>query len=285
MTAKTIPRPRSPAPTAPTKRRRKRIHLSRAELDAMQDMYPENTTTLMDVLPQLPIKYYFMNALESHFRRIGKIAAVMGDMFIFYIEGETRARFAADMSVTLGVDSSEVIHDRQYYSWLLGALPNLVLDTSPRINEFRDLAGRFHLYKSLGISELWLMDAVYGDFFGPPFLGYRLVDGKYKRSQPEPNPSEGMIRFRSRVLGLDFCVQDGVSKLHYKYVRLYNPETGEYLPTHIEVNDMISGKYTFYEHKWIVEAEFRTDAHQRYMRKLEARNRQLEELLRQHGLL
>ena len=304
MTTKTIPRL---ADIALPNGRGKRIRLSRAELDAMQLIYPENTETMPDAAPQQPIIRYFMNATEEHFEKIGQTVAVMGDLFIFYCEGDTRERFAADMSVTLGIGSSAVIHDNNYYSWLLGTLPHLVLEAGSPSTADNDLDDKFHLYASLKIPEYWMMDVPRGANYGFLFRGYRLVDGEYVEIEPEPDSPAGMIHYRSHILGLDFCIPEDATTLYHPDIRLYNPATGEYLQTHLETaeerdaereraelerNLRLDAEYRETAERERADAAREREAAERERRReaeasakeSEDRSRQLEELLRQLGL-
>ena len=77
----------------------------------------------------------------------------------------------------------------------------------------------------MGVSEYWRFDAT-GQCFAPVLIGERLVDGEYR-----PMPlfhDNGILRIHSEVLGLDFCVLPGLE------LRLYDPATGQWLPSHEE---------------------------------------------------
>ena len=272
MTTKTIARPGVRAPTAPANGRGKRVHLSRAKLDAMQMIYPENTETMPDALPQQPFLLYLIMALQLHFDAIGRTAAVVGDVFIFYREGDTQAKFAADMSVTMGVRFEELVHDRNYYSWLLGALPGLVLESGSRNTARNDLRRKFRLYAQLGIPEYWLLDVPVGEYYGFLFRGYRLVDGEYVEITPEPDSPAGMVHYRSRVMDLDFCIPEGATRLDDGDLRVYDPATGEYLRTAKETERERVAAVELAE----LERNLRLDA--------EYRIRELEALLRDQGL-
>ena len=290
MTTKTIPRP---ADLALPNGRGKRIHLSRAELDAMQLIYPENTETMPDAAPQIPILFYLMMSLRRHFHTIGQTAAVVGDTFIFYIEDDTQARFAADLSVTLGVAYSEVVHDGNYYSWLLGTLPHLVIEAGSPSTSDNDLDGKFGLYARLRVPEYWLFDVPSGKTYGFLLRGYRLIDGEYHLIAAEEYSPTGVIHYRSRILNLDFCIPDGATELADGDIRLYNPETREYFPTVEEWSDDsdAASARAELERNLRLDAEYREAAERERRREAEAsakesddRASQLEELLRQLGL-
>ena len=286
MTTKTIARPGVRAPTAPANGRGKRVHLSRAKLDAMHKIYPENTETMPDALQQQPFMLYLIMALQLHFDAVGRTAAVVGDVFIFYREGDTQAKFAADMSVTMGVSFEDLNHDRNYYSWLIGALPSLVLESGSRNTARNDLRRKFRLYARLGILEYWLLDVPIGEYYGFLFRGYRLVDGEYVEIEPEPDSPAGMVHYRSRVMDLDFCIPEGATRLDDGDLRVYDPESGEYLQTAREMNaDLISQRSRAnLERDLRLEAEYREAAERERAETAESRIKELEELLRDQGL-
>ena len=279
MTTKTIAHPGVRVPTAPANGRGKRVHLSRAELDAMQLIYPENTETMPDAAAQQPFLLYLIMALQLHLDAIGRTAAVVGDVFIFYREGDAQAKFAADLSVSMGVRFDDLTHDRNYYSWLIGALPGLVLECGSRNTARNDLRRKFRLYASLGIPEYWLLDVPFGEYYGFLFRGYRLVDGEYVEIAPEPDSPKGMVHYRSRVMDLDFCIPEGATRLDDGDLRVYDPETGEYLQTAKEMkSDLISQRS-----RAELERDLRLDAEYRAEAAAE-RIKELEGLLRDQGL-
>ena len=276
MTTRTIPRPSVRAPTAPANARGKRIHLSRAKLDAMRMIYPENTETMPDALQQQPFLLYLIMALQLHFDTVGRTAAVVGDVFIFYREDDTQAKFAADMSVTMGVRFEDLNHDRNYYSWLIGALPGLVLESGSRNTARNDLRCKFRLYARLRIPEYWLLDVPIGENYGFLFRGYRLVDGEYVEIEPEPDSPTGMVHYRSRVMDLDFCIPEGATRLDDGDLRVYDPEADEYLQTAQEMkSDLISERARAeLERNLRLDAEYRAAASDERIRELEAQLRE-----------
>ena len=304
MTTKTIHRL---ADIALPNGRGKRIRLSRAELDAMQLIYPENTETMPDSLQQHPFIIYLLAALEMHFDHIGRAAVVLGDVFIFYSEGDMQAKFAADVSVTLGVSYEDADHDRNYYSWLLGALPNLVLECGSKSTARNDLRRKFRLYASLGIPEYWLLDVPIGENYRFILRGYRLVDGVYVEIEAEENSLAGMVHYRSQEVDLDFCIPEDATRLREGNLRLYDPATGEYLLTtketarerraaleraELERNLRLDAEYREAAERERADAAREREAAERERRReaeasakeSDDRASQLEELLRQLGL-
>ena len=80
---------------------------------------------------------------------------------------------------------------------------------------------KFRLYQdTLRVQEYFLFDPL-GDYLDPPLRGYRLRRGEYQPVQPVRG------RLPSKVLGLHL-------ERHDKELRLYNPSTGQWLPTVLE---------------------------------------------------
>ena len=310
MTTRIVARPKS---RALRNMRGKRIRLSDAELAAMYEKYPENTETMPDSLPQKPFLFYFMATLTEYFHRIGQTAAVVGDVFIFYREDDMQAKFAADMSVTMDIDLKELVHDRNYYSWIIGALPDLVIEAGSSSTSRNDLGRKFRLYASLGIPEYWLFDVPYGDYYGFLLRGYRLVEGEYRLIEAEEDSPAGMTHYRSLVMDLDFCIPEGAIELFLGDIRLYSPATGEYFRTieewsddfadvnaHLEAararadianaraNDARArandaNARAEMERNLRIDAQYRAEAEREARREAEARIRELEDRLREQG--
>jgi len=299
MTTRTVARHKS---HALRNMRGKRIRLSDAELVAMYEKYPENTETMPDSLPQKPFLFYFTAALTEYFHRTGQAAAVVGDAFIFYREDDMQAKFAADMSVTMDIDLKELVHDRNYYSWIIGALPDLVVEAGSSSTYRNDLGRKFRLYASLGIPEYWLFDVPYGEYYGFLLRGYRLVDGEYRLIEAEEDSPAGMTHYRSQVMDLDFCIPEGATELFLGDIRLYSPDTGEYFRTIEEWSDDLAdadarldaansrandanarandaNARAEMERNLRIDAQFRADAEREARRQAEARIRELEERL------
>ena len=83
----------------------------------------------------------------------------------------------------------------------------------------------------MGVTEYWRFDATGHRFAIVPVrcpLRGRTgtEDGRYRR-MPRSN-DDGILRVHSEVLGLDFCVLPDLE------LRLYDPATGQWLPSHEE---------------------------------------------------
>ena len=139
---------------------------------------------------------------------------VTGDIFVYYVEGNPSAVFSPDAMVVKGVPKRQ---RDNYMLWEEGDhVPDFILGIAARSTYKKDLYEKKGLYRLLGVQEYVLFDHTGGEYFQPPLQGYRLVEGWY---EPIGN---GMI-VQSEVLGVEFRVEEG-------RLRLYDADTGEYLP-------------------------------------------------------
>ena len=120
---------------------------------------------------------------------------------------------------------------------LMGRIPNAVSrlashggDTptvTSRSTRKEDQGRKREVYASLGVGEYWLFDPT-GDYLAPRLQGFRLHGGEYR-----PLPSVAMVggglSLHSEALGLDVRL-DEEGRL-----RFHDPETGEDLPAHEEM--------------------------------------------------
>lgn len=162
-----------------------------------------------------------VSALLTHFRDRLDVY-VSGDLFIYYEEGNPRARVAPDVFVAFGVPS----HKRPVYKlWEEGVVPAFVMEVAS-VSTWREDDGRkAKLYERLGVQEYWQYDPT-GEYLGLKLKGRRLVDGAYV-PQPVVESIDGTLLLRSDTLALDFRVKGEES--HF-----FDPETGERLLSLVE---------------------------------------------------
>ena len=162
-----------------------------------------------------------VSALLTHFRDRPDVY-VSGDLFIYYEEGNPRARVAPDVFVVFGVPN----HKRPIYKlWEEGAVPAFVMEVAS-VSTWREDDGRkAKLYERLGVQEYWQYDPT-GEYLGLKLKGRRLVDGAYV-PQPVVESIDGTLLLRSDSLALDFRVQGEES--HF-----FDPATGERLLSLVE---------------------------------------------------
>ena len=162
-----------------------------------------------------------VSALQHHYRDHPDVY-VSGDLFIYYEEGNPRARVAPDVFVAFGVPS----HKRPSYKlWEEGVVPAFVMEVAS-VSTWREDDGRkAKLYERLGVQEYWQYDPT-GEYLGLRLKGRRLVEGAYV-PQPVVESLDGMLLLRSETLDLDFRVKG--EEMHF-----FDPATGERLLSRID---------------------------------------------------
>jgi Uma2 family endonuclease len=140
-------------------------------------------------------------------------AYVAGNLFIYYEEGNPRAAVAPDVFVALGVEQRR---RRIFQTWREGGrAPDVVIEITSKKTRKDDRERKPAIYAALGVREYFIFDP-HREYLEPPLQGYRLVQGAYERMTSDP--------LRSAVLNLELRQEDGM-------LRLYDPQTGERLPT------------------------------------------------------
>jgi Uma2 family endonuclease len=140
---------------------------------------------------------------------------VSGNLLVFYEPGNRRRHLAPDVFVVRGVAK----HDRpNYLIWRERKAPEFVIELTSSTTRREDVAHKFALYRDvLRVKEYFLFDP-FEDYLDPPMQGHRLRKGEYVPIKPVGG------RLPSRVVGLH--LERAGSDL-----RLWNPETGLWLPT------------------------------------------------------
>ena len=164
---------------------------------------------------------YAIGALDIRFAGRPDVY-VSGDLFIYYEEGNPKARVAPDVFVVFGVPG----HRRMTYKlWEEGRVPDFVLEVASP-NTWREDEGRkAKLYERLGVREYWQYDPV-GDCLPVRLKGRRLVGGAY-RAQPAAESLDGTLILRSETLRLDLRARG--EELYF-----FDPATGRRLLNHRE---------------------------------------------------
>jgi Uma2 family endonuclease len=139
---------------------------------------------------------------------------VSGNLLVFYIPGDRLRHLSPDVFVVKGVPK----HRRDnYLVWEEKGL-DVVFEYTSKTTRDEDIDDKFWLYRDqLKVPEYFLFDPL-GDYLKPNLQGYRLVQGDYVPIEPVDG------RLPSEVLGLHL-EQVGSD------LRLYDPATGQYLPT------------------------------------------------------
>lgn len=146
---------------------------------------------------------------------------VSGNLLMFYVEGDKHKHVSPDVFVVLGIP---MYQRENYLVWEEGKGPDWAMEVTSKSTKDEDIKTKFALYRDvLRVSEYFMFDPR-GDYLNPPLQGYRLLEGEYVPIQPVNG------RLPSEVLGL-YLEQVGSE------VRLYDPATGQYLPTPREAVD------------------------------------------------
>lgn len=107
----------------------------------------------------------------------GQQATVLANQFLYYIEGNPRARVAPDVMVIFNVASGG---RPNYKIWEEGEVPSVIFEmTSPSTRE-QDQSFKKTLYAQLGVQEYWLFDPK-GEWIPEQLQGYRLEDEGYRK--------------------------------------------------------------------------------------------------------
>ena len=172
---------------------------------------------------------------------------VGGDMFLYYEEGVLSSVVTPDVFV---VTRTHKRHKRNIFqTWVEGRVPDLVLEVMSPTSVRRDTVTKYALYRDLGVREYWLYDPTEEGFIEPRLRGYMLVGGEY---QPiETREADGRQVGVSEVLGLELHADA-------EWFRFFDPESGEYVPDTYE--------------------------NRRALEESENARRELEGLLREHGI-
>ncbi len=158
-----------------------------------------------------------VDILMRYFR--GQPVAVLSNQFLYYREGDPKARVAPDVMVIFGITPGP---RDNYKVWQEGAVPSIVFEITSASTRRQDEAEKYRLYERLGVQEYWLFDPK-GEWLNPALRGYRLVEGNY-----EPI-ADGV----SRVLALRLGVAGTI--LHF-----YRLDTGDRLLSSEEIEQQLA---------------------------------------------
>jgi Uma2 family endonuclease len=161
---------------------------------------------------------YMSSLIETleDFYRDDPAVYVSGNLFVYYVQGDTRKNVAPDVFVVRGVEKRL---RRTYQIWKEGKAPDLVIEVTSEDTRWEDMDFKRKLYHRLGVKEYYLYDPT-GDYLKDRFLGYRLVGNRYV---PVRLP-KGEDRLHSDVLGLHLVLEEG-------RLRLYDPQQKQFLLT------------------------------------------------------
>jgi Uma2 family endonuclease len=140
---------------------------------------------------------------------------VSGNLLVFYVRGDKRKHVSPDVFVVRGVAKRRRDH---YLVWEEKKGPEVAIEITTGSTRKEDLKEKFVLYRDvLQVQEYFLFDP-YAEYLKPPLQGFHLVRGRYVRIRPVAG------RLPSAILELHL-ERDG------EQLRLYNPQTGQWLLT------------------------------------------------------
>jgi len=126
-------------------------------------------------------------------------AYVAGDLFIYYEEGNPKARLAPDVFVVFGVPK----HRRRVYKlWEEGVAPCFVLEVSSRSSWLRDFGAKKAICERLGVAEYFVFDPE-GEYLEPPLQGFRRLGRDLRAIAADERGG-----FVSESLGLSLHLED-----------------------------------------------------------------------------
>jgi Uma2 family endonuclease len=157
-----------------------------------------------------------IETLDDHFAADPDVY-VSGNLLLFYEKGDKRRHVAPDVFVVRGVQKGL----RPNYLLWQEKSPDVVIELTSKTTRVEDTTKKWALYEgTLKVKEYFLFDP-YEDYLDPSFQGFARVRGKFR--------PVGFVagRLPSDRLGLHLERDD----IH---LRLWNPATGERLPTRPE---------------------------------------------------
>jgi Uma2 family endonuclease len=161
---------------------------------------------------------YTIEALKTRYAAQPNVY-VSGNNFVYWEEGNPKARISPDVYVVFGVP----MRQRDLYkAWEEGGrLPDVVFEFTSKKTRHEDRRKKLPLYEqTLRVKEYFQFDPT-GDYLRPRLQGFRLVDDRYVSLEIRDS------RLHSEQLGLDL-VQDG------ERLRLFDPQREEWLLTPLE---------------------------------------------------
>ena len=172
------------------------------------------------------LMFYFRGALKTYFAGRTDVY-VAGNNFVFWEEGNPKARISPDAYVVFG--STPDLRD-SFMAWKEGGrLPAVIFEFTSRKTRREDTDLKRPLYeRTLRTPEYFQFDPT-GDYLKPRLQGQRLVSGQYVPLELVQD------RLHSEQLGLDL-VQQG------ELLRLYDPRRAEFLPTTFELSQLVTAE-------------------------------------------
>ncbi|HEV3343108.1 MAG TPA: Uma2 family endonuclease [Pirellulales bacterium] len=164
---------------------------------------------------------HLFTALRQWYR-LREDVYVVGDMLLYYEEGNPRACRGPDVMVCKGVQGKHP--RRSFRTWEEGVAPAVIFEVTSRKTRHEDEDDKPLVYASLGVKELYLFDPE-GEYLRPRLKGFQLAAGRY-----EPMATDADGKLFSPELGLGLAIDEHL-------LRLVDPSTGLLLPTDEEKDE------------------------------------------------
>ena len=181
-------------------------------------LYPPNEEPRPDGMRQEIVVTQQLHVFRELFRDRSDVVMSTNN-FIYYEQGNPRARVAPDWYVAFGVNPEAIISRESYLLWEVGKVPEFVLEIASRTTWRNDLGRKRDLYAALGVAEYWRFDPTGNRYYPVPLAGERLVGGVYQPIGTNTG-ADGVISGYSSELDVFICWDNGE-------FRLRNPRTGE----------------------------------------------------------
>ena len=155
---------------------------------------------------------------------------VSADLLVYYREGDPYKSVAPDVLVAFDVKNRL---RRSYKRWEEGKAPDVVFEFASAGTWQDDLDWKMGLYQGIGVREYFLFDPA-GEFFQPPFQGFRLKDGAFSALPVLIGQKRGEIGLKSERLGLELWARHNENELMPYVLRFYDPAGKAWLLTPAE---------------------------------------------------
>jgi Uma2 family endonuclease len=152
-----------------------------------------------------------LSTLRFHYRSQPDFY-VIGNMFLYYQEGNPNARKAPDLMVVKGIDTSFL--RRTFKTWEEKAVPSVIVELTSKDTWQEDLGPKKTVYAQLGVAEYIMFDPLH-EYLPHRLQGYRLVGKEYVAIE---NESEECLV--SKELELRLCPEG-------TYLRMNDVKTGK----------------------------------------------------------
>lgn len=139
---------------------------------------------------------------------------VFGNVMLYYEQGLPQKFISPDLMICFGLENSPT---SVYKLWETKIVPSVVIEFASETTWFNDVSNKLAIYQKLGVQEYYVYDVEYAHL-PAPLTAYRLENEILTEIEVADK------RILSEVLGLEL-VDTGET------LRLFNPETGQFLMT------------------------------------------------------